>query len=498
MKNQTSFNMNQLRYVCISDFHLGAPNSLLTGVEPQVRDGQLIPNPLEITRTLATFAEALRQFIPTLHPPGERPTLILLGDVLDLGFSPPNVVVMAYQRLVEAFFPPDKPPLFAKDIIFIPGNHDHNLWQSEKTQHFLNQIKSGKSKSIPPFTETTPMLASPSITCRLLTEVINEYDHLSHYTVKISYPNIAFVNAQRAVFLHHGHFIESMYRLISEIGTTLFGENINGNRVNDLERINGTWIDFLWSGLGQVGDRAYNLYSLMQDGAALHQFTSRLAKKIESQLLPSLSMSGLKPVQQLGLGISKGILDAAIGRFAELERTSYENVLSGGSLNGLKWYVNEVIKKQFDDESDRPCPDDVSFIFGHTHKPFEDELVLNHFRFPVKVYNSGGWVLDVPEMVSTQGGAMVLIDDDLRVASIRLFSDPVNGQADRMNVHGTGGFPDESNPFLSFLRQQLKDKAVVWQAFTLAVKEDMETRAALMQHQFFNPAGTAPPQFSIS
>ncbi|MDZ7647352.1 MAG: hypothetical protein U5K54_09310 [Cytophagales bacterium] len=197
----------------------------------------------------------------------------------------------------------------------------------------------------------------------LLSEVINEYNHLKHYSVKMAYPNLGFMNEDRVVFFHHGQFIESIYRMMSEIGHDLFNENMDKADIAEIERVNGTWIDFIWSSLGEVGDNAYNLYSIMQDGAALHEFTSSLAKKIEDRLIQYLPMSGLAKVQELGLGVTKGILDAAIGRASELERNSYTEVLSGDSLDGLRWYINYVIRNQFHSE-------------GHHHMPDERKLYL--------------------------------------------------------------------------------------------------------------------------
>ncbi|MEQ1586240.1 MAG: metallophosphoesterase [Cyclobacteriaceae bacterium] len=489
--------MKKIKYVCISDLHLGAPNSILTRLHPHIVRGRLEPNPVEPTASLNAFAAALKEFLPALHDRDDPPTLILLGDVLDLGFSPTHQVVMAFQRFVERIFPKNEPPLFAKNILFLPGNHDHSLWQSEKTQYFVNQIKRRKTKNVPDLVETTSMMAEPEIVCNLLTEVINEYSHLTEYSVKIAYPNIGFANQERVVFLHHGHFIESIYRMMSEIGLALFDEKMDNVHVSEIERINGTWIDFIWSSLGEVGSNAYSLYSLMQDGAALHEFTSSLAAKIENRLLPYLPMSGLAKVQELGLGITKGILDAAIGRASELERNSYQNVLSGDSLEGLKWYVNKVIRKQFASESTEHLPDDVSFIFGHTHKPFEDQVALSHYKYPVKIYNTGGWVTDIPKMVSTQGGSMVLIDDDLRVVSVRLFNDPVNDIMNPVTINGVGGFPDESNPFLPHLRKKLQEHEAIWSKFSHAVKSDIEACADLMQRQFFNPASSTPSKLQF-
>ncbi len=485
--------MKNIKYVVISDLHLGAPNNIFTKVRTQTFPGKIEPHPDASTASLDAFAAALLEFIPAISDPNNPPTLILLGDVLDLGFTPVHQVVMAYQRFVEKVFPKDHPPVFEKDIFFIPGNHDHTLWQSEKMQHFVHQIKENKSTIVPPLKEVTKMMYPSNNVCRLLTDIIHEYAHLKEYTVKMYYPNVGFINKDRAVFLHHGQFIESIYRMMSEIGHVLFDENMDTANIEEIERVNGTWIDFIWSSLGDVGDNAFSLYSLMQDGAALHEFTSSLAEKIEAKLLQYLPMSGLAKVQELSLGVTKGVLDAAIGRASELERNSYVNVLSGDSLEGLKWYVNKVIVNQFRHEKPGPMPDDISFILGHTHKPFEDQLSLSNYRFPVKVYNTGGWVLDVPKMVATQGASMVLIDDDLHVASMRLFNDPVNDIMNPVVVNGVGGYPDKSNPLLPYLKEILKQHEGVWQIFSEAVKKDIDHRAEIMQHQYFNPASAKPP-----
>ena len=38
--------------------------------------------------------------------------------------------------------------------------------------------------------------------------------------------------------------------------------------------------------------------------------------------------------------------------------------------------------------------DDVGFIFGHTHKPFVLDRQLAGYPSPVRISNTGGWVVD--------------------------------------------------------------------------------------------------------
>ena len=56
-------------------------------------------------------------------------------------------------------------------------------------------------------------------------------------------------------------------------------------------------------------------------------------------------------------------------------------------------------------------------------------MVAANYSEPVRVFNSGGWMLDEPRLDTVQGASMVLIDEDLNVAAVRLFDCPMNGVA---------------------------------------------------------------------
>jgi hypothetical protein len=86
--------MSALKYVCLSDLHLGADYSVLTRM-----DGQGKTTLLEPSDTLRTFGPALRETVRALSGP-ELPTLILMGDVLDLGLSPAGAVGQDVKRFV--------------------------------------------------------------------------------------------------------------------------------------------------------------------------------------------------------------------------------------------------------------------------------------------------------------------------------------------------------------------------------------------------------------
>ena len=78
---------------------------------------------------------------------------------------------------------------------------------------------------------------------------------------------------------------------------------------------------------------------------------------------------------------------------------------------------------------------------------------------PVGIFNTGGWVMDQPTMTSTQGASAMFIDDELNVASLRLFNDPVNGRMAPVHARGVGGFHDRDNPMLAALAAGIERSA---------------------------------------
>lgn len=481
-----------LKYVCLSDLHLGAPNSLLTQVESGIERHQIQAAPETAPRTLKEFGKALRAFLPPLCDPKNPPTLILLGDLLDLSFSTPDVAAKAMLRFIEEVFPAGETRLFADRIVLVPGNHDHWLWQAGKSDDFLERTGATPATATPALIETTPMLKEPVIPCRWVTKLFHAYRHLSDISVVLAYPNLGYINDRRAVMLHHGHFIEPIYRMISDLIADLGGGDTTYD-VSKLEGANGNWIDFLWSGLSETGGDAYSMYSLMQDGAALRRFGAFLAAKVQKTFMQQLPMSGVLEVQELEVSLTRGLFDALVGKAGDLERNSFQSVLSPGGIAGLKWYFGKLATRQFLAEHGGPRPHDMTFILGHTHKPFEDLLAVEGYRSPVKVFNLGGWALDVPQMVATQGGAMVLIDDQLQVASVRLFNDPVNNVLHDVDARGVSGYPDETNALLGELVARFKKEPGLWRAFSDAVQGDIANRSRLIQAQFYHAAMSAPP-----
>ena len=114
--------MPNIRYICISDLHLGADNSLLTqlGSKP----GSV--NPGRPSEVLEGLAKCLKELVRH-NERARKPTLILNGDALELALAEDNIALMAFDRFIELMFPVNGDWLIDPSIIFNPGNHDHHL-----------------------------------------------------------------------------------------------------------------------------------------------------------------------------------------------------------------------------------------------------------------------------------------------------------------------------------------------------------------------------------
>ena len=491
--------MSALKYVCVSDLHLGADYSVLTCMNAEGKTDLLQPG-----TTLLAWAKALRATVRRLSGP-ELPQLILLGDVLDLGQSPFGAVAQGFKRFLEALFPTGEAPVFSTQLITLPGNHDHHLWRTAQDQYFLQHLDSYRdARFIPDLLQHTPLFEPGDISCGLMTTVMQGYPHLADASVRVAYPNLGLLDAAsgRCVVLHHGHYVDATYRLMSSVNSAFRGGDGRPATVAAIERENGAWVDFLFSDMGSAGmleKDIVTLYAMLRDAAATRQFSRQLADVLQSRLTSSFGIGGDTEITH-GITVAnvlKSLIDVTLVRGAESERNSYFNVLSAEGVSDLRWYLGGPVLRQIGADLRRIQDKthaaklrdvkDLGFVFGHTHKPFQDQLAVPGYTHPVAVYNTGGWVMDQPTMCATQGAASVFIDEALNLASLRLFNDPVNRQMAPVRAAGVGGFRDDDNPLLANLHAAVAATGDLWDAFTGAVREATMLHASVLLKSNFTP-----------
>lgn len=179
------------------------------------------------------------------------------GDILELALSTTNEAAMVFERFIELILPRDG-GLF-EGIVYLPGNHDHHLWEiARETQyvHYFQDKKPGSFLSIP--WHTTKMFldkAADQVPSYFLTKLIKRYDHLKNFTITTAYPNFGLFreDTQRCVVFTHGHFIEPLYQLFSTVRSLIFPNRDKPRHIWELEAENFAWIDFFLVDNGAFG-----------------------------------------------------------------------------------------------------------------------------------------------------------------------------------------------------------------------------------------------------
>jgi hypothetical protein len=488
--------MSAVRWVCLSDLHFGAENSLLT---------HLPAHSLEVDAT--TTGPVLERFVACLRelvgPPGStpRPELVLNGDVLEFALATDNVAAMAFDRFIDLAYDPAD-PLFGPVIYYVPGNHDHHLWEVARERQYSDYVR-----TVPPETDLEepwhvtrlferssdrPVAGDALPPAELLGAILRRRLGDDSVTVKIAYPNLGVTNADGSatVVFHHGHFIETMYLLMTELRLAMFPTSVRGPNVWDWESDNFAWIDFFWSTLGRSGEAGVGVgaaYNMLQSPEALKWLTHNLGGDLSRRVPgPRVMARAVAPAIRRFLG-------SIAGRATRLERHTPGAVLSDDAAVGLGRYLSGPLRGQLEGEMPGASSGRVSFVFGHTHKPFERCDPLDGFPRPVSLFNTGGWVVDTTAVNEMQGAAVVLVDDDANVASIRLYNQSDDPASYRVRIA-----PDPSggvNPLRDALAQSLDFGAEPWTSFSaavaLAVRQRHEVLPRLISDAMATPEGPA-------
>ena len=470
--------MPDIRYVILSDLHFGAENSILTCLKPE----GIEPDPHQPSVVMKSLVECLAE-LATKNEGGDKPQLVLCGDILELALATDNVAAMVFERFVEQIFP-SSGALFDRTIYFVPGNHDHHLWETARERQYAEYLRQpdhgpGTDLGIP--WHTTRMFLTPeheeAVQAELLTTLIRRYPHLSDVTVLAVYPNLRLTVGDRTVVVHHGHFVEGMYRLMSTLKDMVFPGRPPADKVWQWEAENFAWIDFFWSTLGrsgQVGTDVGLVYASLQSEPAMRQLARNLAWGIADKRGRPQPWRWIEE-KALGFGLGK-----LVQRIGGLERVQPTDALSERAEKGLYAYLGGPLLSQLHEEIGHgkgdlaDLPKDLTFVFGHTHKPFERALarIPEGYRGAVSLYNTGGWVVDSERSAPLQGGAAILLDEDLNAVSLRVYNQ--EDYRPRLTQVQQGAH----NPLLERLSSLLDADAGPWTALAAATHSLVDERHA--------------------
>jgi UDP-2,3-diacylglucosamine pyrophosphatase LpxH len=477
-----------IRFVVLSDLHFGAENSLMTSVvqhppgAPSARAaGAAGPEPYEPDPTtpspvLVAVTDALRALI---DGQGDPPTLILAGDVLDLALSSDAVAATTFGGFVDAAFG-HTPPLFADTVYYLPGNHDHHLWEGAREAQYINYLEElGPEAAIEEPWHVTKLLPSSLRPAPggLMQALIRRHPGGQNVKVLVAYPNLALLTPDglRCRVVSHGHFSEPIYSLMSQMRDALFPgqRDRRGLSIAAMEAENFAWIDFFWSTLGRSGEVGTDIglvYADLSSAADLDQLSANL---IHSLVRRNHGPHWLRPVES---AILTAITKREVNHLARSERGTPGQTLSPKSESGLRLYLEGPVRRQMIDDLGEVGPD-VGFIFGHTHKPFVADRQLAGYPSPVRISNTGGWVVDTSTPATTQGAVAILLDDDLNTASLQLYRQESSGSTEPVRVLAPADPGD--NALHDFLAAKIDPGSGVWRAVSDAANRLIPERYRL-------------------
>jgi hypothetical protein len=135
-----------------------------------------------------------------------------------------------------------------------------------------------------------------------------------------------------------------------------------------------------------------------------------------------------------------------------------------------------LLLNQIKNERRGSVPPKVTFIYGHTHKPFEKDLNFNGYAEWVDVYNSGGWVVDTVDPQPLHGGAVIFIDENLDAASIRMYNETDKLDDYKVWVSEAAHPGDVPGPLFSRLHPLVDPLKAPWNDFSVTVARAVSVR----------------------
>jgi hypothetical protein len=477
----------EIRYLVLSDLHFGAANSVMTSLtEDAAGRGKFAVDAAGPSPLMEAVVAAVRQLTAGQNTP---PTLILAGDVLDLALSSDAVAATVFGGFVDAAFrPPGR--VFAPAVYYLPGNHDHHLWEGAREAQYIQYVRQLASGEMiePPWhtTRLHPDRQPPWTASDLMSTLIQRRPGAADVAVRVVYPNLALIAAdgRRCCVVSHGHFTEPIYSLMSTLRELLFPGQpgpAGGTTVANLEVENFAWIDFFWSTLGRSGDVGVDvglIYAELSSAAKLDILAENLVRGLVRM---GHSPGWLKPVEK---ALVSAIVRREVRHVAGSERGTPGVTLSPKTRLGLRRYLEGPLRQQLVQEMGS-VPPEMAFVFGHTHKPFVEDWSVVNYPGPVQLRNTGGWVVDSAGPAPTQGGAAVLLDDDLNAASLVFYRQNRDGSADPPQVLApASGRP---NPLQAALVAAVDPAAGEWRAVAEASAELVVQRHRL-QHSLIASA----------
>lgn len=396
----------------ISDLHIGDPACKIIKVKKTSRNKKKIAS--EDFETTPTF-DRLVELIMKKTGNRSLDILVLNGDNIDFSISSFEKSLIA----AKPFFNSLSEQKIAKNIFYIPGNHDKQIWDAVEWE--TNIIARLKKREEPrPFRRTQPALINlPASTIELpgvsLVEDTTRFGKLfieglfdseeNTIPIYIAYPNLYIKTFAETFMVTHGHMFELPWLLLSELLSGI----LECEKVEHFEELNFPLTSMICTGIGQGGRVSELLYEIQSE-----------AKSGKSKAL-SLALDSIIPRLELliDLGFWDHLDESLLYFFSRKAISIAENDIV--DPRGNKEFLNTVdTRKRFSRFLTAACFEvknlwsltpPTKLFYGHTHESSAYDNPNTDMPHPLlpntkmHLYNTGGW------LEGGKGGAEVFFID---------------------------------------------------------------------------------------
>jgi len=381
----------------ISDTHLGHPDcSLLDGAK--------------VSTVYQDLADSIHAFT------GGSPLdfLVLNGDIMDFSAAP----MVDALKAAQPFFRGISRDSLARQIIYIPGNHDKRIWNAvEWETNIIGKLSRHEEprkprRTQPGVIDMEEKTVKLSGVCRVPGK--RNYGNLfleglfekgARKPILVVYPNLYIKTCEELVMVTHGHLTDLPWILISE----LLGNTVKEGRLSlvELEEYNAPFHSFLCTGVGHGGEMSELFYRIKREA---QQGKSRELQKTLDDIVPIID-------KMIPLGLFEFLDNALLKGLKMLAIFIANNRVENPRYN--ERYFDDLEKRRrFARFFTATCEETSllglgaprSIVCGHTHRiipasrPYPFKGLMELGSKDLLMYNTGGWLKTVP----SEGGILFI------------------------------------------------------------------------------------------
>ena len=352
--------------------------------------------------------------------------LVLMGDIFDFSI---NSYEEVYKR-AKVFFELVKKENIAKSIIYVPGNHDFDMWHTVQQEiRIIYQVRQGKPAqrfrwSLPGFIDDRTGSATRGFRLPGVVDFVDPAApsdanklFLNGITLDptgggkatnfyVAYPNLYMITDTESVLITHGHYLEAFWTLSGEWVRKIAQKDLPQQvTVEDMVAFNVPLCQLSCSGIGQAGKLTLLVQKVQRevkegDLDRVKRYLDRLVKGLDELTKAKLfnPKSWIREAltdlvtSQAKKKLIKVLKERDDTRYSEEFMTREEVLQRFKRYYQASWREIQQLKKNHGLEMRQPR----KVIFGHTHRPIKwldpgaPNTTVNSKS--IRLYNTGGWL----------------------------------------------------------------------------------------------------------